>query len=394
MRSIHPFPARMAPEILDDLLLSCPADGVILDPMCGSGTVVRKVIASGRRAIGLDTDPLAILMTTVATRRPSKKAFERTLSSVLQYARRYGDRLKELSRDSETLAFIKFWFAKDQRHELNALTRAIEFERLKQRNSPSLNLLRLAVSRTIITKKVGASLAADVSHSRPHKVRTKNNYAVLENFERIARSIFSILESAELNNKAEVHLDDVRQMKTVKDATIDAIITSPPYLNALDYLRGHKLALVWLGSEIPKIRKLRSTNVGTENTSGVAQGDEAPWSEVLTVFPSLQNLSERQQKMTYKYVLDLLKMSKQFARVLKDGGTLHTVIGNSNIGNVYVPNSDLFEFCSKKFGFKIQSSKERQIPDNKRYLPISGSVGVLAKRMRKEVVQSFTLAKA
>jgi DNA modification methylase len=394
MKSIHPFPARMAPEILDELLLGCPPNGVILDPMCGSGTVVRKAIASGRRAIGLDTDPLAVLMTTVATRRPSKKAFEQTLSSVLNYAKRYGVRLKGLVGDTETQAFIKFWFAKPQIKELNALARAIKFENLKKRNLSSLNLLRLALSRTIITKKIGASLAADVSHSRPHKVRNDNSYEVLENFERIALSIFSILEKAELNNKADVRVDDVRRLATIRDATIDSIITSPPYLNALDYLRGHKLALVWLGNHIPDIRTLRSTNVGTENTSAVANSSQLEWSEVLAAFPELRALSEGQQRMTHKYVLDLLQMSKQFARVLKSGGTLHTVIGNSNIGNVYVPNSDLFELCSKKFGFKIQTTKERQIPDNKRYLPINGSVGVLANRMRKEVVQSFTLEKA
>ena len=39
--------------------------------------------------------------------------------------------------------------------------------------------LWLALSRIIVTKHVGATLAWDVSHSRPHKVRTENDFDVL-----------------------------------------------------------------------------------------------------------------------------------------------------------------------------------------------------------------------
>ncbi len=44
------------------------------------------------------------------------------------------------------------------------------------------------------------------------------------------------------------------------------IITSPPYLNAIDYLRGHKLSLVWMGQSIARVRNIRSTNIGTEKS--------------------------------------------------------------------------------------------------------------------------------
>ena len=50
------------------------------------------------------------------------------------------------------------------------------------KRGPLNNALKLAISRTIITKKVGASLAWDVSHSRPHKVKTDNDYDVLAGF--------------------------------------------------------------------------------------------------------------------------------------------------------------------------------------------------------------------
>jgi SAM-dependent methyltransferase len=67
-RSLHPFPARMAPEIALQALASLPRDSTVLDPMCGSGTVLREALRHGHRAIGFDLDPLAVLMSRAPAR--------------------------------------------------------------------------------------------------------------------------------------------------------------------------------------------------------------------------------------------------------------------------------------------------------------------------------------
>ena len=54
--------------------------------------------------------------------------------------------------------------------------------------------MQLAMSKTIITKKIGASLAWDVSHSRPHRVKTDNEYDVLAGFR---TAVFSIAREIE-----------------------------------------------------------------------------------------------------------------------------------------------------------------------------------------------------
>jgi DNA modification methylase len=393
MKSVHPFPARMAPEILDDILETCPQNAVILDPMCGSGTVLRKAIASGRTAIGVDSDPLAILMSSVATKKLNLKKVEHQLEILLKYVRQYRNRLSANQGCSETERFKEFWFADEQRLDLNAISRAIELSKSRKRPKAVLDLFRLALSRTIITKNKGASLAADVSHSRPHRVRTVNDFDVVKNFERHCKSILVAVNASEIHAGAKVRLDDARQLRSIRKSSVDAIITSPPYLNALDYLRGHKLSLVWLGKTIPELRRLRSSNVGAESAPDAKLVSSLTWDTVLVEFPKLSSLSQRQQKMTHRYMLDLLLMCKQFSRVLKQGAHLHTVIGNSNLGNVYVPNSDLFEFCGKQFGFRLNKFSTREIPENRRYLPISGNVGVLAKRMREEVIQTYVLQK-
>ncbi len=67
-RTIHPFPARMAP---DSALHAIPNRSTgpaltVLDPMCGSGTVLAAALQHGHNAVGVDIDPLAVMMSTLA----------------------------------------------------------------------------------------------------------------------------------------------------------------------------------------------------------------------------------------------------------------------------------------------------------------------------------------
>src|ERR1700682_6789356 len=60
-RSVHPFPARMAPSIIQRRLKSHQSMCVV-DPMTGSGTTIVAARLHGHQALGFDTDPLALLI--------------------------------------------------------------------------------------------------------------------------------------------------------------------------------------------------------------------------------------------------------------------------------------------------------------------------------------------
>ena len=67
IKPIHPFPARMGPDLAVKRLHRIKEPSVVLDPMAGSGTVLRHASEFGHIAIGRDLDPLAILMARVWT---------------------------------------------------------------------------------------------------------------------------------------------------------------------------------------------------------------------------------------------------------------------------------------------------------------------------------------
>ena len=247
MKPVHPFPARMAPDVALAALNDLEAGSSVLDPLAGSGTVLRAASDRGLEAFGADLDPLAVLMSRVWTTplAPSDlvEAAERTVSSAQRFK---APELPWIDTDPATIAFIDYWFAELQRAELRRLARVLA----DAEAGPTTDALKLALSRIIVTKDRGASLARDVSHSRPHRVALSNDYPTYEGFIRAARQIGAALAAEPPAGNVDIRLGDTRSLSWVDDDSIDAIVTSPPYLNAIDYIRGHRLALVWLGFSV------------------------------------------------------------------------------------------------------------------------------------------------
>lgn len=393
MRSIHPFPARMAPDAIASLLEDLPKGAMVLDPMCGSGVVMRLSLLSGRNAIGFDIDPLAVLMTSVWTNHRSIDGISTLASDIVREASnlKLGEiKLPWMDRCDETKEFVRYWYAATQR---KALRRLSYFLTQSKGNTPAhvLDCLWLALSRIIVTKHVGATLAWDVSHSRPHKVKSENDFDVFSEFVRSAERIGTLMADAPLSRSARVKRGDCRQLQTICDRKIDAIITSPPYLNAIDYLRGHKMSLIWMGYSIPQLRAIRATSLGTERvgTRAISQQD---FRKLERRLPNIARLPQRQANLVRKYALDTGEMLREMKRVIKPGGKLITVVGNCNVRGHFIENSKLYSVLAELAGFELIGQRKRPLTSSRRYLPATSSNKALEKRMQYEVVQSFVAA--
>ena len=87
LHRLHPYPAKFISEIPANLLdiLHPKKLSTVLDPFCGSGTVLVESIDRGLNAIGIDLNPLATLITRVKT-SPLPLNFLRVGKSVLASA--------------------------------------------------------------------------------------------------------------------------------------------------------------------------------------------------------------------------------------------------------------------------------------------------------------------
>jgi hypothetical protein len=273
---------------------------------------------------------------------------------------------------------VNFWFAHRQQDQLRALARTLE-----QMRGPIADAMRVALSRTIITKSRGASLAIDVSHSRPHKVRESNDFDVFDGFLRAIQSIAPILDNV-VAGRVVVRSGDARQLPRSLTGKVDLVVTSPPYLNAIDYMRGHRLSLVWLGYQVSDLRAIRSNSVGAERLPDAS-------SEVARkLVPRHRNLSSNAQGMLDRYALDISALMSEIRRVLTGTGEAVIVVGDSTIKGTYIKNSKVVEKAGARAGLELIERRTRRLPPSSRYLPPpTGSEGPLSKRMRSEVVLRF-----
>ena len=84
----HVYPARMHPGLARSCLqnLSVGPGSVVLDPFCGSGTVLVEAMREGWRSLGSDLSPLAVALTRVKTQRRDGWARERFLDRLKRVA--------------------------------------------------------------------------------------------------------------------------------------------------------------------------------------------------------------------------------------------------------------------------------------------------------------------
>jgi DNA modification methylase len=393
IRTIHPFPARMAPDLAVKKLKRLKPKSFVLDPMAGSGTVLRHAAELGMRARGFDLDPLAVLMSKVTTTKVKHSRLQKYFEDFLSEVETLGAVcLPWIDDDPETKSFVNYWFGLKQRRDLRKL--AFVLKRRSNRGSkstaPLLNILKVAFSRLIITKERGASLARDVSHSRPHKVAKKTNYSVIPAFVRSFTQLGEQLKSDPPPGRCKIDHGDTRLLKKrIRSKSVDLVMTSPPYLNAIDYMRGHRLSLVWLGYKFSELRKIRADSIGAERGPRSEQAN-TNLDKIKASMGKIEKLPSRHQKMVARYAQDVQGMMSEIARVLRPKGRAILVVGNSCLKNVFISNAAAIAKAGSQAGLRLFAKTERELPDTKRYLPMPSRRGTpLGKRMRTETILTF-----
>ena len=391
--SVHPFPARMAPSLALDVIENCQSPMRILDPMSGSGTVLAVAHSKGHQAIGVDLDPLAVLIAKVWTTATDLEAVRETAVTVLENARHIFASLPTRdayprNADSETRRFSRYWFDDYARRQLTSLAAAIE----KTKDCTIRDALWCAFSRLIISKQSGASLAMDLSHSRPHRKFKRAPEKPFRKFlSAVNRVATNCIDSRNrtLGPAAQVHEGDARHLDIV-DESVDLVITSPPYLNAIDYFRCSKFSLVWMGYSVDALRRLRAKTVGTE--VGMNPCDDRVTESILSELKLQPKLPARQEAILARYIRDMQRSVSETSRVLADDGKAVYVVGENTVRGTFVPNATIVEAVANTVGLRCVSRSSRELPANRRYLPPPSKQSrttALGNRLRREAILQF-----
>jgi len=258
----------------------------------------------------------------------------------------------------------------------------------------SRDALWCAFSRLIITKQSGASRAMDLSHSRPHRAfdvaPKKPFHQFLLSVERV---IINCIHKSILNRGPQptIKLGDAREL-ALYDRSVDLVLTSPPYLNAIDYIRCSKFSLVWIGYNVNDLRDLRAQMVGTEASQEPSLADDKEIESVIEALKLQPKLEKRNERILRKYIYDMRKAIYEVRRVLSWTGKAVYVVGENSLRGTYIRTSVIISKLAGFAGLSMMGRMTRTLPANRRYLPppsFGQRGGTMEGRMRREVVLTF-----
>lgn len=265
---LHPYPAKFPPQIPGQLIaaLSLPGD-LVFDPFGGSGTTAVEAVRLGRRAISLDANPLSALLGRAKTKSLDAEmaaqlhSLEGVVESHIAAASGQGASwsqglLAAHSSHVPPIPNFEKWFCDAAGGELALLRHLIS----KITDGAAQDAALVALSRIVtrVSNQDSETRYVAVAKKIPSGFTLR---AYLESL----RSVSKKVESARrvmLGASAEFIKGDARTdiSRAVAPASVDLIVTSPPYPNATDYHLYHRFRLFWLGWDP---RKLGAVEIGS-----------------------------------------------------------------------------------------------------------------------------------
>ncbi|MFN3650290.1 MAG: DNA methyltransferase [Armatimonadota bacterium] len=268
--SICPYPARLLRQI-PRFFLHCEQlstrDTVVVDPFCGSGTVLVEAVAAGKQAWGIDKNPFARLLSQVKTTHVDCQAANAAALAVLERAKRSRTVVEPEIVNAE------LWFAPKVRSALRRIKGAISDSKLPIEIERYL-LVCLAVTADKCSLR-DRRIPVPVRRSDWQQFSVKqDSRTVWMSFEAVAHAVAARISGLPKSTGAAfVYGDDALNVDEFYDASMSGIIqrpsllvTSPPYGAAQKYIRSSSLAIGWTGLASPKgLTQLERELIGREH---------------------------------------------------------------------------------------------------------------------------------
>jgi hypothetical protein len=354
-------PAKSIPELPRWFFQKYGKEGDrVLEPFAGSGTTILEAILAKNSVHWLDYQPLSRLICQVKTTK-----FDCT--AVLQETRKIVQRAASQDKVPETIEFANrdFWFQTQVQEALSLLKSNI-------RNVPDSLKSALWLIFSLTVRKVsnmndGMILAA--RRASVEEVPIYNRYDVYKYFQYYAEKVVEALYEwskylAKSGEILELASHDARRLQS--EYLYDAIVTSPPYINAIDYVWASKFELHWLElvqSDADRLR-LYSQEIGTERippeqVKMLGKTGNATLDTILeeiyygSKYQASKGQNQLRSRVTYKYFCDMQTHFQESFAHLKPGGFYCFSIGDvSKICGVEVPVADLLTDLACEVGFR------------------------------------------
>jgi len=330
---LHPYPAKYIPQIPNALIQEFSTVGsTVGDFFCGSGTTLVEALLLKRNAVGLDANPLACLISTAKTSRFA----EGDKDCLVALGQRALQLASTIAVDDQPTLFpsvrftskaprpeneaIQFWFdafVVEELAEILSWCRELRTEVRRAVALVSFSAIIVNVSR----QDSDTRYVRRQKNLRPGDALRRFGQVLLDNTSAVEK-LSDILEP---NVTCRILPADVLTAPTVPP--LDLVVCSPPYPNAYSYHLYHMTRMVWLGMDQPGFKK---REIGSHRKFS-NKGKNGATIETF--------------KTEMKAVFTLLR------GVLRDGGHVCFVVGNSIIRGHTHDNAEVLKGAGESSGF-------------------------------------------
>ncbi len=333
----HSYAGRMHPTIARGAVKawSQPGDQV-LDPFCGSGTVLVEAMGFGRRAIGVDASPLGVAIARARTTLLGAAGRARLLAEAARIAEESGDNARKRRRP-DSPPWAKREFERFYPHvalELLGLRALV----MDTREDDVGHALRLCFS-SILVKVMKAGPEAPRDGEGKRIARGVPSRLFTDRAQELARGLAALEGRTPAGTPApEIHLGDARHLSMIRDRAVALVVSSPPYAGTYDYAAQHDVRFTWLN--LPR-RAFRETQLGAR-AAGLG-ADPAAW-----------RAGQR-------------RWIAEVARVLAPGGHAMLVVGDGVVGGQAEDAPDAVASAASPLGLEpiARASQKRPVIDNR-----------------------------
>ncbi len=351
----HRYPAKFIPQIVSRLAEKYTKEGdLIVDPFGGCGTTLVESKVMGRPSVGVDINPVAVLITKAKITPIDPQKIEKAFAALKAKLGTYNKDTKVKAPEHER---IDYWFKLEEKRKLAFIF--AEISKLKDQDIKDFffcgfsNILK------------NCSIWLQKSNKPTRDMNKKPSDPIQTFYKQIKMMIKGNARFYELSKEknhleipSQVYCTDARTIP-VKDNSVSLIVTSPPYVTSYEYADLHQLTALWL--EYTKdLSDFRKRFIGTSyhNKKDLVLNSE--------LAEEIRNeLLEKDKKTAEEvstYFSEMNQVFVEMKRMLKKGGKTCIVIGNTSLKGVEILNAEVFVEQLQNLELKISDIIKREIP--------------------------------
>lgn len=354
-------------------------DSLVLDPFLGSGTTAVAAKFMGIPSIGYEAHPF---VQQIASAKLNWSVNTQELREVIDsYAH---TATNKLSKIGEKIDLSKVPELLPKCYSDKTLRELLGLWKLAQEtivDPAHLLFFKVAMTHTL---RVVSSAGTGWPYIAPSKFAEKkvDRPALPNLLKRLDQMVLDLeyVQGGRIGNaKATLVSGDSRNMSKVKDASVDLVVTSPPYLNNFDYADRTRLEMYFFGDAVSwgditaKVRdKLVIAATTQVNGSSLPEGmlkaeirDAAPKIHkdlmktiyALGVEKKLKKGKKNYDWMVAGYFNGIFDILAECARTVKVGGEMNWVLGDSAPYGIHIPTEKFIGDLALELGFSSYSEE-------------------------------------